>query len=58
MNGTEGASDEVCFWVQVVTESAFDKVRATTSSAGFSDGGVFLASLFDKYDFSKDLGLY
>ena len=48
MNGTEGASDEICFWVQVVTESAFDKVRATTSSEGFYDGGVFLASLFDE----------
>ena len=47
MNGTEGASDEVCFQLQVVTESVLDKVHATTSSEGFYDGGVFLASLFD-----------
>ena len=47
MNGTEGVSDEVCFQLQVVTESVFDKVHATTSSGGFYDGGVFLALLFD-----------
>ena len=47
MNGTKGASDEVCFQLQVVPESVFDKVHATTSSEGFYDGGVFLASLFD-----------
>ena len=47
MNGTEGVSDEVCFQLQVVTESVFDKVHATTSREGFYDGGVVLASLFD-----------
>ena len=47
MNGTEGASDEVCFQLQVATESVFDKVHATTSSEGLYDEGVFLASLFD-----------
>ena len=47
MNGTEGASDEVCFQLQVVTESVLDKVHTTTSSEGFCDGGVFLASPYD-----------
>ena len=47
MNGTEGVSDEVCFQLQVVTESVFDKVHATTSREGFYDAGVVLASLFD-----------
>ena len=47
MNGTEAARDEVCFQLQDVTESVFDKVHATTSSEGFYDGGVFLVSLLD-----------
>ena len=47
MNGTEGASNKVCFQLWVMAESVFDKVHATTSSEGFYDGGVFLASLFD-----------
>ena len=47
MNGTEAARDEVCFQLQDVTESVFDKVHATTSSEVFYDGGIFLASLFD-----------
>ena len=47
VNGTEADHDEVCFQLQDVTESVFDEVHATTSSEGFYDGGVFLASLFD-----------